>query len=51
MVVGKHKIQTFKVVVVVLLLLLVLMLLFDVFVPKSTHPLLILDKVFVQIFF
>ena len=47
MVVGKHGIQTFKVVVVVLLLLL---LSFDVFVPTSAHPLLFLDKWFVQIY-
>ncbi len=51
MVVGEHGIQTFKVVVVVLLLLLVLLLSFDVFAPKSTHHLLILDKWFVQIYF
>ena len=51
MVVGEHGIQTFKDVVVVLLVLLVLLLSFDVFVPKSTHPLLILDKWGVQIYF
>ena len=47
--VGKHEIQTFKVMVVVLLLLL-LLLLFDVFVPSSAQPLLLLDKWFVQIY-
>jgi len=47
MMVGKYEIQTFKVMVVVLLFLL---LLFDVFVPTSAHPLLLLDKWFVQIY-
>ena len=47
MVVGKHGIQTFKVVVVVLLLLL---LSFDSFIPTSAHSLLFLDKWFVQIY-
>ena len=46
LVVGKHGIQTFKVVVVVLLYLL---LTSDIFVPTNTHPLLFLDKWFVQI--
>ena len=45
--VGKHGIQTFKVVVVVLLLWL---LSFDVFVPRSTHPLLLFDNWFVQMY-
>ena len=45
MVVGEHGIQTSKVVVVVLLLLL---LSFGVFVLISAHPLLFLDKWFVQ---
>ena len=40
-VVGKHGMQTFKVVVVVEFLL---VLSFDVFMPKSAHPLLQLDK-------
>ena len=44
---GTYEIQTFKVVVFVLLLLL---LLFDVFVPTSAHPLLLLDKWFVQVY-
>ena len=48
MVAGKYGIQTFKVVVVVLKLSL---LSFDVFVPTTTHPLLFLDKWFVQIYF
>ena len=47
MVGGKHGIQTFNIVVVVLLLL---MLLFDVFVFKNAHPLLFLNKWFVQIY-
>ena len=47
MVVGKHGIQTFKVMVVVVLLLL---LSFNVFVPTSAHPLLPLDNWFVQIY-
>ena len=46
LVVGKHEIQTFKVAVVVLLFLL---LTSDIFVPTNTHPLLFLDKWFVQI--
>ena len=45
--VDKHGIQTFKIVVVVLLRLLVL---FDFFVPKSAHPLLFLDRWFVEIY-
>ena len=45
-VVGKHGIQTFKVVIVVLLLLLFSPL--DVFVPTSADSLLFLDKWFVQ---
>ena len=48
MVVGEHGIQTFEVVVVVLSLLLLLS--FDVFVPTSAHPLLFVDKWFVQIY-
>ena len=47
MVVNKHGIQTFEVVIVVFLLLL---LCFHVFVLTSTHPLLILDKWFNQIY-
>ena len=48
MVVGKHEIQTFKVVVVVLLFLL---LSFDVvFVPTNGPHLLFLDKWFVQLY-
>ena len=47
MLVGEYRIQTFKVVVVVLLLL---FLSFDVFVPTSAHPLLFLDKEFVQMY-
>ena len=47
MMVGKHGIQTIEVVVVVLLLSL---LSFEVFVPTSAHPLLFLDKHFVQIY-
>ena len=47
MLVGKHGIHAFEVVVVVLLFFL---LLFDVFVPTSVNPLLILDKPFVQIY-
>ena len=43
--VGKHGIQTSKVVVVVLLLFSI-----DVFVLTSAHPLLILDGWFVQIY-
>ena len=43
MVGGEHGIHTFEVVVVVLLS-------FDVFVPKNAHPLLFLDKWFVQIY-
>ena len=41
MAVGEHEMQTFKVAVVVLLLLLMS---FDVFVPTSERPLLMLDK-------
>ena len=44
--VGEYKIETFKVMVVVLLHLL---LWFDVFVFTSAHPLLFLDKWFVQL--
>jgi hypothetical protein len=44
MVVGEHGIQAFIVVVVTLLLL---WLLFGVFVPISTHPLLIMGNWFV----
>ena len=47
MMVGEREIRTLKVVVVVLLLL---FLLFDVYVPTSSHPLLFLDKGFVQIY-
>ena len=47
MVVGKHEIQTFEVEVVVLLLLL---LLFDVLVPITARPLVLLDKWVVQIY-
>ena len=47
MVVDEHGIQTFKVVVVMLLLLL---LLFDVFAPTNAHPLLFLEKWFIQIY-
>ena len=43
MVVGEHGLQTFEVVVVVVVV-------FDVFVPTSKHPLLYLDKSFVQIY-
>ena len=46
MVFDKHGIQTLEVVIVVLLLL---WLLFDAFIPTSTHPLLVLDKWFIQI--
>jgi hypothetical protein len=46
MVVGEHGIQTFEVVTVMLLL----SSSFDVFVPTSEHPLLYLDKSFVQIY-
>jgi hypothetical protein len=42
--VGKHRIQTFNVVVVMLILLLLL----HVFIPTSAHPLLYLNKWFVQ---
>jgi hypothetical protein len=45
--VGKHGIQTFKVMVVVLLLFLSS---FDVFVLTDAHPLLILGMWFVQIY-
>jgi hypothetical protein len=45
-VVGKHRLQAFDVVVVMLLLML---LSFDVFVPKSAHLLLFLDKQFVHL--
>ena len=48
MVGGEHGIHTFQVMVDMLLLW---MLLFDVLVPKSAHPLLFLDKWFVQIYF
>jgi hypothetical protein len=48
MVVGRHGIQTCEVVVVALLLL--LLSLFDVFVPVSAHPLLFLEKWYVQIY-
>ena len=47
MVVNEHGLQTFEVVVVVMLLLL---LWFDVFFPTNAHPLLFLDKWFVQIY-
>ena len=47
MVVGEQGLQTFKVVVVMLLLLL---LTFDVFVLTSVHPLIFLDKQFIQIY-
>jgi len=43
--VGEHRTQKVKVMVVMLLLL---MLLFDVFVPTSAHPLLLMNKWFVQ---
>ena len=45
MVVGKHGIQTFKVVVVTLLLLL---LSFDIFILTNVHPLIFLNTWFVQ---
>ena len=45
MMVGKNGTQTFEVVVVVVLLS------FDAIVPTSAHPLLFLDKWFVQIYF
>jgi hypothetical protein len=45
MMVGEHRTQKVKVMVVMLLLL---MLLFDVFVPTSAHPLLLMNKWFVQ---
>ena len=47
MVVDKHGMQTFEVVVVVLWILL---LSFDVFVPANAHPLIFLNKWFVQIY-
>ena len=47
MVIDEHGLQTFKVVVLVLLLLL---LSSDVFVPSSVHPLIFLDKWFIQIY-
>ena len=47
MVVGEREIQTSEVVVVVVLLLL---LSFDVCVSTSAHPLLLLDKWYVQIY-
>ena len=47
MVVGEHGMQKFKGMVIMLLLLL---LLIDVLVPTSAHPLLFLDKWFVQIY-
>ena len=48
MLLDEHETQTFKVMIVVLLLL---FLLLDVFVPTSAHPLLFLDKWYVQIYF
>ena len=48
MVVGEHGIQTFEGEVVVLFLLL---LSIDVLVPTSAHPLLFLNKTFVQIYY
>ena len=41
MVVSKHELQIFEVVIIVMLLVIFL---FDVFVPKSAHPLSYLDK-------
>jgi hypothetical protein len=48
MVGGEHGIQIYQSVVVVVLLLSLLS--FDVFVPTNAHPLLFLDKWFVQIY-
>ena len=47
MVVGEHEIQIFEVVVVELLFL---MCMLDVFVPKTSQPLLIMEEWFVQIY-
>jgi len=45
MVVDERELQTLKVVVIVFLLLLMS---FDVFVPTSVHPLLVLEKCYIQ---